>query len=95
MIYDWLNNPLLCWLLKILSVFFFALLALYANGKYDIEALNGALATIKESRKPAQRRIQEVGAALATEDEQRHKLEVITATLATLKERLENANGNI
>jgi len=63
MIYDWLNNPLLCWLLKILSVFFFALFALYADGKYDIEALNGALATIKESRKLAQRRIQEVGAA--------------------------------
>ena len=32
---------------------------------------------------------------LATEDEQRHKLEDITATLATLKERLENANEDI
>jgi len=71
------------------------LLALYAEGKYDTEALDGALNDITDGRNLVQRRIQELEAAITSEEEQKRKLESVTAILAKLKERLNDASIDI
>ncbi|MFC1924067.1 recombinase family protein [Chloroflexota bacterium] len=73
------------------------LLRLYADpsGNYSKEALDDAMSDIKSSRELVRRRIQELEEAMITEQEQSRKLEDIKETLATLKDRIQNATPDI
>jgi len=69
------------------------LLVRYADpaDDYSEEALDGALADIKASRKLVCGRIQELEEAITSDDEQRRKLQDVKEILGTLRERVKDA----
>lgn len=69
------------------------LLVRYADpaDDYSLEALDGALAEIKGSRKLVEARIRSLEEAIASDDDQRRKLADVQVVLAALKDGIQNA----